>query len=123
MLRSGRIGAMRDVELYRAVLGLTAPWTVVGVDVDLPRKQVVVRVDAGAGPYPCPECATPGPRHEASCGAGSTWTRCSSRPGSRPTCRGWTVAHMGSSRCGCPGPSRVSSGTQKSPLGGTENSP
>jgi len=27
---------MRDVELYRALLGLTAPWTVVGVDVDLP---------------------------------------------------------------------------------------
>jgi hypothetical protein len=31
MLRSRRIGAMRDIELYRALLGLTAPWTVAGV--------------------------------------------------------------------------------------------
>src|SRR5262247_2151886 len=37
MLRSGRIGAMRDVELYRALLGLTTPWTVASVDVDLKR--------------------------------------------------------------------------------------
>jgi choline dehydrogenase-like flavoprotein len=28
MLRSRRFGAMRDVELYRALLGLTDPWTV-----------------------------------------------------------------------------------------------
>jgi hypothetical protein len=59
MLRSRRIGAMRDVELYRALLGLTAPWTVTGVDVDLKGQRVVVRVEAGPGPYPCPECGTP----------------------------------------------------------------
>jgi hypothetical protein len=56
MLRSRRIGAMRDIELYRALLGLTAPWTVAGVDVDMPGQRVLVRVDAGSGPYPCPEC-------------------------------------------------------------------
>ena len=33
MLRSRRIGAMRDIELY--LLGLTAPWRVAGVDVDM----------------------------------------------------------------------------------------
>ena len=33
---------MRDVALYRASLGLTAPWTVAGVDVDLPGQRVVV---------------------------------------------------------------------------------
>jgi hypothetical protein len=42
MLRPRRIGAMRDVELYRALLGLTAPWTVAGVDVDMPGQRVVV---------------------------------------------------------------------------------
>ena len=49
---------MRDVELYRALLGLTAPWTVAGVDVDMKGQRVVVRVEAGPGPYPCPECGT-----------------------------------------------------------------
>jgi len=30
MLRTGRIGAMRDVELYRVLLRLTGPWAVRG---------------------------------------------------------------------------------------------
>src|SRR6185369_1445579 len=65
MLRSRGIGAMRDVELYRALLGLTAPWTVADIDVDMTGQRVVVRVDAGAGPYPCPACGTPGPRYDS----------------------------------------------------------
>jgi transposase len=56
---------MRDVELYRALLGLTAPWTVAGVDVDMKRQRVVVRVEAGPGPYPCPECGTPTGRYDS----------------------------------------------------------
>jgi transposase len=47
---------MRDFELYQAVLGLQAPWTVANVDLDVTGQQVVVTVDAGPGPYPCPEC-------------------------------------------------------------------
>jgi len=47
---------MRDVELYRAILGLTTPWAVVSVDLDIPGEQVTVKVDAGPGPFPCPEC-------------------------------------------------------------------
>jgi hypothetical protein len=35
MLPSRRIGAMRDVELYRTLLGLTPPWTVASVDLDV----------------------------------------------------------------------------------------
>jgi transposase len=46
---------MRDFELYQAVLGLQAPWAVVNVELDVTR-QVTVTVDAGPGPYPCPEC-------------------------------------------------------------------
>jgi transposase len=56
---------MRDVELYRGLLGLTAPWTVAGVDVDLKGQRVVVRVEAGPGPYPCPECGTPTGRYDS----------------------------------------------------------
>ncbi len=56
---------MRDVELYRAILGVTAPWTVASVDLDVKGQRVVVRVEAGPGPYPCPECATPTPRYDS----------------------------------------------------------
>ena len=49
---------MRDVELYRAILGLTPPWTVVSVELDVTGQRVVVQVDAGGGPFACPECGT-----------------------------------------------------------------
>src|SRR3990172_3832714 len=68
MLRSipqRRIGAMRDIELYRAILGLTAPGTVGSVDLDVKGQHVVVRVDPGPGPFPCPECGMPGPRYDS----------------------------------------------------------
>jgi hypothetical protein len=45
-------GAMRDVELYRAILGLTPPWTVVSVELDVTGQRAVVQVDAGGGPVP-----------------------------------------------------------------------
>lgn len=47
---------MRDFELYQAVLGLRTPWTVVNVELDVKTQQVTVTVEAGPGPYPCPEC-------------------------------------------------------------------
>ena len=56
---------MRDVESYRSLLGLTAPWTVVDVEVDMKGQLVVVRVDVGPGPYPCPECGTAGRRYDS----------------------------------------------------------
>jgi transposase len=56
---------MRDIELYRALLGLTAPWSVAGVDVDLKGQRVVVRVEAGAGPFPCPACGTSTGRYDS----------------------------------------------------------
>jgi hypothetical protein len=42
---------MRDGEVYRALLGLTAPWTVAGADLE--DQRVVVRVETGQGTYPC----------------------------------------------------------------------
>lgn len=57
---------MRDIELYRAILGLTPPWMVVNVDLDVKGQQVTVTVTAGDGPFPCPECggAVPGYDHK-----------------------------------------------------------
>jgi len=55
---------VRDVELYATILGLTPPWKVVGVDVDIPGEQVTVKVEAGPGPFPCPECQTLSPGYD-----------------------------------------------------------
>jgi transposase len=55
---------MRDVELYATILGLTPPWKVVSVDVDIPGEQVTVKVEAGPGPFPCPECQTLSPGYD-----------------------------------------------------------
>jgi transposase len=51
---------MRDVELYRHLLGLETPWTVQSVELNVPGQ----RVDVWAGHaedvrWPCPECGTP----------------------------------------------------------------
>src|SRR5260370_14857164 len=51
--------AMRDVELYATILGLTPPWKVVAVDVDVTGEQITVHVDPGPGQFSCPECHTP----------------------------------------------------------------
>jgi transposase len=56
---------MRDIELYRAILGLPAPWTVRSVDLDVKGQQVVVQVEAGPGPFACPECGTAWLRYDS----------------------------------------------------------
>jgi len=40
---------MLDIELYRAILGLPIPWTVLGVDLDVKGQQVTVQVHTGEG--------------------------------------------------------------------------
>jgi transposase len=55
---------MRDIELYKAILGLTPPWTVVNVTLDVKTQHVMVQVQAGEGPFPCPECRTAVPGYD-----------------------------------------------------------
>lgn len=55
---------MRDIELYRAILGLQEPWTVMNVELDMPGQQVVVTVDPGPGAFPCPTCQKPAPGYD-----------------------------------------------------------
>lgn len=48
---------MDSVELYRQLLGLTVPWTVERVELDMTRQQVDVYVGHAAGQrFACPEC-------------------------------------------------------------------
>jgi len=56
---------MRDVELYRAILGLARPWTVASVDLDVKGQRVVVHVEVEPGPLPCPECEVAAPRYDS----------------------------------------------------------
>jgi transposase len=55
---------MRDIELYATILGLTPPWKVAGVEVDVPGEQVTVKVEAGPGPFACPICQQPSPGYD-----------------------------------------------------------
>jgi transposase len=51
---------MRDVELYRHLLGLETPWTVHSVELNVPGQRVDVWAGhAEAVRWPCPECRTP----------------------------------------------------------------
>ncbi len=48
---------MESVELYRQLLGLTAPWTVEHVELDMAKKHVEVHVGHPGGQrFACPEC-------------------------------------------------------------------
>ena len=48
---------MQDKELYQHILGLTSPWTVSGVKLDIPAEEIQVRVEHPPGTkFCCPEC-------------------------------------------------------------------
>jgi len=48
---------MRDRDLYASILGISSPWGVVDVELDLAGDEVRVKVEFGPGaPTPCPEC-------------------------------------------------------------------
>ena len=56
-LRTGEL-AMRDVELYRRLLGIEAPWEVVQVELSVREQRVDVVVGHAKGVrWRCPECA------------------------------------------------------------------
>ncbi len=48
---------MQDKELYQQILGLTSPWTVSEVKLDMPSQEIRVRVEHPRGTmFCCPEC-------------------------------------------------------------------
>lgn len=56
---------MRDVELYRAILGLEAPWTVARVDLKVKDQRVDVYAEHGKRKtWPCPKCEAPCGLHD-----------------------------------------------------------
>ncbi len=67
---------MRDIELYKVNLGITLPWTVVDVKLDVKGQQVTVHVHAGDDPFPCPECEVTVPGTTESLAAGGHLDTC-----------------------------------------------
>ena len=60
---------MRDVELYRLLLGIEAPWEVQSVDLSVADQKVDVMVGhAKRVRWPCPECGTAGLRSRRGAG-------------------------------------------------------
>ena len=58
---------MRDIELYRHLLGLEQPWTVTKVALDVKEQRVDVWVDHAEGlKWPCPACACKLPLYDHS---------------------------------------------------------
>lgn len=56
---------MRDRDLYARILDITAPWSVVEVDLDLEKKAVRVRIaHAPDGDLRCPRCEAKSPRYD-----------------------------------------------------------
>jgi transposase len=56
---------MRDTTLYQHLLGLTEPWTVARVDLDVPTQRVDVWVEHPKGmQWPCPDCSTLATLHD-----------------------------------------------------------
>ena len=51
---------MQDIELYRQLLGLNTPWTVLRVELKVKEQRVEVWAGhADSARWPCPECAAP----------------------------------------------------------------
>jgi len=47
---------MRDTDLYQRILGIQPPWTISGVELDTPSKEVRVLVENLDPELPCPTC-------------------------------------------------------------------
>ena len=85
---------MRDVELYRHLLGLEAPWTVERVTLDIKERRVDVWAHhAARSKWTCPCCDAPSPLHDHE--PERTWRHLDS-------CQFRTILHARVPRVDCP---------------------
>jgi transposase len=84
---------MRDVELYRHLIGLEAPWSVARVNLDIKEQRVDVYAEHTRGAkWPCPVCGVPCPLHDHE--PDRTWRHLDS-------CQFQTVLHARLPRVAC----------------------
>lgn len=55
---------MKDTQLYARILGITDPWTVTNVELDLPQNEVRVYVEHQEQALNCPECSKACPGYD-----------------------------------------------------------
>ncbi len=79
---------MRDFELYQAVLGLQAPWTVVNVELDVNGQQVSSPWMRARDRIPAPSVKSASRVTIGNAAGGGIWTPVSSRRGFRQTSLG-----------------------------------
>ena len=85
---------MRDIELYRHLLGLESPWEVTRVELSLDEGKVAVWAGHGRGArWPCPECGRELPTHDH--GEERAWRHLDS-------CQFLTYLHARPPRVECP---------------------
>jgi len=85
---------MRDTTLYQHLLGLTDPWSVARVDLDVATQRVDVWVEHPKSlPWPCPECGAQGSLHDHA--AERVWRHLDS-------CQFQTFLHAQPPRMKCP---------------------
>lgn len=85
---------MRDTTLYQHLLGLTEPWTVARVELNVPTQRVDVWVEHPKGlEWPCPECGATGSLHDHA--AERAWRHLDS-------CQFQTFLHAEPPRMKCP---------------------
>jgi transposase len=85
---------MRDSTLYQHLLGLTEPWTVARVDLDVPTQRVDVWVEHPKGlEWPCPDCGALATLHDHA--AERVWRHLDS-------CQFQTFLHAEPPRVKCP---------------------
>lgn len=56
---------MRDLDLYRQILGIQPPWSVEDVELSTENREVVVQLANAERELPCPRCGKPCRRHDA----------------------------------------------------------
>jgi transposase len=56
---------VRDTDLYRRILGIEPPWTIVDVEVDAGSREVRVKLANLEAELPCPTCARPCGRYDS----------------------------------------------------------
>ncbi len=84
---------MRDRDLYAKILGLSDPWIVAAVDLDVKAQTVVVHLALQEGAtLACPECGKPSPGYDAQ---PRRWRHLD-------TCQFQTILAADVPRCSCP---------------------
>lgn len=58
------LAGMRDTQLYAQILGITSPWKVTDVELDLPHDEVRVHVEHAGEALSCPDCGETCPGYD-----------------------------------------------------------